>query len=420
MIMKNRIAKIILFNKILLNSINGNKKLYNKVFSCFFCTLMLSGQIYAQQGGIITTSRGNGMGIISYAAGVTSAGISTGRHIDGYVKKLGVNSFIYPVGDGGFYRPFAAASNNITGAYFFENPAAASAEIIGGPFPISSKDPDVGSVSEIEFWDINGTFSSKISLTWNATSNIGLLIGSEDLSKLLIVGWDGSKWVKIESAVDATSILGGASTISAGSITTNASIAPDSYKIYSLAAVPGGALPVTLVNFEVNKNEKSVQLDWSTSAEINSDYFDIQRSSTGKSWTNIGRVETKGSLENAALEDYVFIDNEPLPGENLYRLKMVDTDGSFAYSQIRAVIFHFDNKISIYPNPVSDKLFIASNESNKITEVSLLNLYGESMICQKYIPLNGIDTKSLASGIYILTIKRDDGMISSHKIIVNR
>ncbi|WP_221394292.1 T9SS type A sorting domain-containing protein [Dyadobacter sp. NIV53] len=397
---------------------------YYKALLFILFILFKSTLCYSQDANVITTSRSNGMGIISYAAQVTSTGISSGSYIDGYVKKLGTNFFIYPVGDGGFYRPFAAEANSITGAYYLENPTVTSSEIIGGPFPTSSKDQDVGSISENEFWDINGTFSTKITLTWNANSNISSLIGSNDLSRLLLVGWDGSKWVKIESTVDPVSILGESSTATTGSITTNESVVPDNYKIYSLGAAPGGALPVTLVNFDVTATETSIQLNWNTSAEINSDYFDIERSLTGKSWAKIGSISIEerliASAHNTTLKQYNYTDNEPFNGENLYRLKMVDKDGTFSFSTIRSATFDTKNGMSIYPNPVSDKLFITSNKNNKIAEVTFLNLRGETLLTQKAVSRDGINTGSLASGVYILTIKYNDGLISSHKVIVNR
>jgi hypothetical protein len=88
----------------------------------------------------------------------------------------------------------------------------------------------------VEYWDVNGTVASNISLTWNSASTIQSLT-AEKLSNLTIVGWDGSKWVKIPSAVDVTSIMGSTSTFTSGSITTTSPIIPNTYSVYTLAGI---------------------------------------------------------------------------------------------------------------------------------------------------------------------------------------
>lgn len=199
----------------------------------------------------MTSSIGTGYGVVNYAAASLSVtGANDANHIDGYVRNLGAGLFVYPVGDNGFYGPFAATGAGTTGAYFHADPnVAVTSNLAGGnyplplptgaPFSTASKAADVTTVSTVEYWDIDGAAASKITLTWDLGSAIGTLTGS-NLGKLGIVGWDGSKWVNIAATVDPTSVLTGASGLSAGSITTNAAIIPNAYTAYTLAAIVAG------------------------------------------------------------------------------------------------------------------------------------------------------------------------------------
>ncbi|WP_420153876.1 hypothetical protein [Siphonobacter sp.] len=198
------------------------------------------------QPGIVNTIRTAPYGVLNFGTAASQTGANDANHVDGYVRKFGTTSFIFPVGDNGQYGPFAAAGDGTTGAYFHVDPSSAVTSMVGGgnypvlptggPFATTSKDANVTTVSTKEYWDIDGATATKLTLTWDGISDVTTLTGSS-LTKLGIVGWDGTKWVKIPATVDATSVLGGASSLTAGSITTTAAIVPNTYTAYTLAAV---------------------------------------------------------------------------------------------------------------------------------------------------------------------------------------
>jgi len=378
--------------------------------------IFIANLSYAQEGSIITTSRSAPIGVISYAAAVTSNGFAGDKFVDGYVKKLGTTKFTFPVGDEGLYRPFAAAANGITGAYYRENPATTftGTDVTGGPFSPTLKGEGIGTISTVEFWDINGTQPTRITLTWIGSSNVSAMVNG-NLTKLLLVGFDGTKWVEIPATVDANGLLGGVSTTTAGSISTNDALVPDNYKVYALAAAPDGPLPVTLINFEGRIVESSVRLEWSTSSETNNDRFDVERR-TNTSWETIESVNKQA---NYGFKKYIYVDNNPGTGENLYRLKMIDLDGSFAYSKV--VSIHFNSNIemiSLYPNPVSERLFIKSADAGLISKISIFNVQGKMVSTLNSMPADGINVQNLSAGSYIVTLRNNSGSVSSHKVVV--
>jgi hypothetical protein len=381
--------------------------------------LCLISIICQGQTGVITTNRTAPRGIVSFPQAVSAVTASDSKYIDGYVKKNGTTRFIYPVGDNGNFRPFAASGDGITGAYFMENPNTASLPA-GAPFSVSNKEAGIGGISTQEFWDIDGTNASRITLTWNQASNIATLTGNQ-ISQLAIVGWNSaaSRWDKIPSKVDATSLAGSASTLTSGSITTDLSITPDTYNVYTLAASPTGPLPVTLLSFDVSVDkENSVLLKWATTLESNSDHFDIEYSLDAKTWQHKADIAAQG--ESTALTNYQFTDRKTAQGENFYRLKMIDKDGTFAYSRIQSIMVAGMVETAFYPNPVSDKLFVRLDHISGIRKVILYTVLGKEVYSAASVPDSGIDVQGLTAGTYLVSITLADGTSYARKIVVTR
>lgn len=179
-------------------------------------------------------------------------------------------------------------------------------------------------------------------------------------------------------------------------------------------------LPVTLISFTATKVSGEAEgsaalLNWQTSSETNSDRFDIERSLDGKKWMNIGNVTASGDKKTSSL--YSFPDKNPMDGrsvatENLYRLKMIDRDGSFSFSRIQSV--YFDNKVSFYPNPVKDLLKIKGATAGK---VQLINNAGKVVFNSDNIPTEGIDMVNMSAGVYLVRITHKDGSSTTRKVV---
>lgn len=180
-------------------------------------------------------------------------------------------------------------------------------------------------------------------------------------------------------------------------------------------------LPVTLVKFDAKAESEVTQLTWSTTEETNSEHFEIQRSIDGKNWGKIGSVVSKG--ESSVLHQYRYTDTAPRNGSNLYRLKMVDKDATFAYSSIKSVHFEglnvSDAVTYVYPNPSSERLFLNSANISGILKVSVIDLNGRIVLTTKIIE-EGISVRSLSTGVYILKVFNADGSTSVHKFLISR
>lgn len=168
-------------------------------------------------------------GVLSFSATAIANGANDSHYLNGYARTYGTTQAILPVGDGGFYAPVAvtpSASTGVDAAYF-----RASALTVG-----AAKAASVNLISTTEYWNVKSSgANSRISLTWRATSGIAYLTNGS-LSNLTILGWNGSQWVNIASTVDVTSILGGVSNFTAGSISTNASVALSAYSAFTIGS----------------------------------------------------------------------------------------------------------------------------------------------------------------------------------------
>ncbi|MFY7884365.1 MAG: T9SS type A sorting domain-containing protein, partial [Dolichospermum sp.] len=147
-------------------------------------------------------------------------------------------------------------------------------------------------------------------------------------------------------------------------------------------------------------------LQWATKTEINSQVFEIQRSTDGKEFKAISTVASKG-----VASEYRFTDSPPLEGLGVvyYRLKMIDKDGKYEYSEVRIINFkQSTSKIILYPNPITNgKLNIDYGEEVKAkTNYKIATVEGR--IVQQGVLANRqqtISIQTLTKGMYIIKIE---------------
>lgn len=176
---------------------------------------------------------------------------------------------------------------------------------------------------------------------------------------------------------------------------------------YILASIGGDPLPIELLSFEVQSGDKEVEINWQTATEINNDYFEIERSSTGISWETIKRVEGAGNSSSNL--SYTVIDQSPYFGTSYYRLKQTDFDGTYSYSQMRSASIQPTNiNIQIFPNPAENLVTIIGIES-EIENIDFYNALGQNVTAfTKKINSSKnkliIDLTELNSGLYYLKL----------------
>ena len=186
----------------------------------------------------------------------------------------------------------------------------------------------------------------------------------------------------------------------------------------------GNLLPIVLTSFTAEPyHVTDALLTWKTASEVNNDHFDIEVATSTNSYgelqfRKIGEVAGHGTSNHE--NNYNFIDKEAGKiGIRYYRLKQIDLDGKYSYSQIKTVMFDGEqlNAGPVYPNPTFDEIFIpvVSSTDMKLT-VSVYSITGQLLFNSSHHAELGeskihIDASSLSSGIYLVKILDENGAI---------
>ncbi|HEX9513293.1 MAG TPA: T9SS type A sorting domain-containing protein [Puia sp.] len=221
----------------------------------------------------------------------------------------------------------------------------------------------------------------------------------------------GFKQVTTDATGNAgfTDTLMGVSMPAEAVITSTATDSANNSSEFS-ACVLATVLPLHLLDFTATTNGSHITLRWITAGEQNTKYFDIERSGDGSIFDVQGQVPASGN--SSEQKNYVFIDQQPLQGINIYRLRMVDLDGSFTYSKI--VVIKMDalqNTLSVFPNPAAKELtiqlFARGPFQLKITDIN------GRILKEEVIQLSGntsktMDISNLPEGVYIFILQNSN------------
>ncbi len=187
----------------------------------------------------------------------------------------------------------------------------------------------------------------------------------------------------------------------------------------------GGVTPVEFLGINARQKGSGVSVEWSTSQELNSSYFGVERSADGNSnWTTIASLNAAGN--SSTIKNYNAYDPSPLKGVNYYRLKQVDKDGNFKYSKTVTVKLNFGKiGVSVLANPFHNSLtvdFLSSTDQS--VSARLIDITGKQVANEKWSIATGSTRKNfsnvngLQQGMYILTVSNTTGeVLYNNKVI---
>ncbi|WP_198034412.1 choice-of-anchor A family protein [Dyadobacter tibetensis] len=183
---------------------------------------------------------------------------------------------------------------------------------------------------------------------------------------------------------------------------------------FNLTANFDNALPVRLKQFLLNLENTDVQLEWSTIEERGSSHFEVEHTLDGKNWETLAAVGAEG--ESQAEMRYSYWYARASVGMHYFRLKMIDQDGTFSFSRIRSI--HVGGGVSLYPNPVSERLLVS--QPSLYDRIEIINASGLVVYSQALISEEGVDCRNLAQGFYTISLFRNGILESRHKLLVQR
>ncbi len=176
-------------------------------------------------------------------------------------------------------------------------------------------------------------------------------------------------------------------------------------------------LPITLLRFNAAvTKDKFVKLTWATASEYNNDRFEIEHSIDGRNFVNIGSL--KGKLKSTELNEYTFVHENANAGINYYRLKQIDVDGTYTYSDlVSASLKTSELKYNNYIVREGQVSFAIESPIKEEVEIQIIDITGKLITKEKQSLLIGINTldvnlPEIPSGIYTCALKTSLGSFS--------
>jgi hypothetical protein len=259
---------------------------------------------------------------------------------------------------------------------------------------------------------INGNFENK-NYSVNVTINGNMTVGGSFVN--------GTGGVITGSGV--INIINGPMTNNGTTMGCNGNPCSSSFPC-SVSGPCAVTLPVELTEFDGEPFKNYIRVYWTTASEKDNDYFTLDKSLDGKTFSELSRI--KGNGNSNITRNYAYRDLYPNNGSNYYRLKQYDYDGKVKTYDIIQVLFLNHHLLSVHPNPTNGKsLNISLNISEGEAFIDILNFQGKSVFkVSRFLdsgtPNNFIidEIKSLPDGIYTLRILTTSG-IQREKLLVS-
>ena len=185
---------------------------------------------------------------------------------------------------------------------------------------------------------------------------------------------------------------------------------------------PATVLPVTLIDFTLQANQKNIVLFWSTALEINNKGFAIERSINGTAFTQIGFINGKGN--SSSRTSYTFTDNFVQPGVlYYYRLRQINTDNREAFSPIRNTRINASAgvEVTVSPNPASDHINIFISGTSSKATIELISAGGQKIKqvnnINAYDGIYNLSIPTLAKGVYSIRVILPEGTYTKEVMI---
>lgn len=196
-------------------------------------------------------------------------------------------------------------------------------------------------------------------------------------------------------------------------------ISLDGFSYWTAAEAGTTVLPIELLYFEVECSDgELLEFSWATASELNNSHFEIQKSIDGQSFETVYTVNGAGT-SNSVLHYEIALDKDN--SEAYYRLKQVDYDGQFTYSDLVypncSASASKLTEVKIYPNPFTSEIFIDLGEQNTTDLIiEVRNSLGVLMLVDKIEEQNSNHTlrlnSDLPAGLYVIMIISDTEIVN--------
>jgi hypothetical protein len=179
-------------------------------------------------------------------------------------------------------------------------------------------------------------------------------------------------------------------------------------------------LPVKFIAFDVSKQNNYVLVEWITAEEVNSSYYQVERSLNGSDWTAIGTVNS--STNSNTTKSYSLIDKNISAKIIYYRIRQVDLDGKFVITPVRSIKMQNGNtEIKITAASNNSVYIHFSEEQKSCVMITITSFSGQSISKQTINHPVGqvmVQTRTTSHGAYIVTVNDGNGLSVSKQILL--
>ncbi|MFN0081515.1 MAG: reprolysin-like metallopeptidase [Ferruginibacter sp.] len=365
-------------------------------------------------GGINTSTSTSGPNFRSYAP-VTSPTRTFPRISD---VANNISTFRERLYNGGTNRTFnfrlTARDNRAAGGGVQYAPLSFVVSGTAGPLSVTAPNTAVswpGNSTQLVTWDVSSTDIAPVNCT-----NVRILLSTDGgltypTTILASTPNDGTQNIVVPNVNTTTA------RIRVECVFSNYSFFDISNANFTITFI----LPVTLLDFTATTQKTYVLTHWKTTQEINSSKFIVERSANGRDFSSIGTLPAAGN--SSIVKAYSFTDNNPLSGINYYRLRMVDSDGTFKYSDIVTAKFNPVFDLQLRPNPAQNTVHISGKLLAGKTLIQLFNSFGQVMFSKSYSNAttanDDINLQSFPSGTYQVKITSGENTLNKKLLIMH-
>lgn len=375
-----------------------------------------AGTTLANSGGITT--------LLTMTAGLLSTGNANTLTLASLAVVSSESGTAYVVGHLNQAQNLSGSSAvNYGGMGFTANPAGQSYTLtvdrragLGLANVSFGQNPNTASKGIDRIWAVSGPGSATpatLVLTWLPVNDNGLVFSGTN-AQVYRSDNNGTSWVKQNAVADGS---GHSMTITTNSLTSS---------LYTVTTTTS-PLPVELITFQATKVANDGQLSWQTASEKNADFMEVQTSGDGSRWTVLGQVPATGT--STSPRAYSFLDRNLSRYQTprvYYRLRLVDQDGTVAYSPLVSLapdaVLAFG--LSASPNPFTGPLTVQVR-TPQAGEITLLVLDAVGRIVRQNAfsaPSAGVqelplpDMGSLPTGSYTLVVRQGGRRAALHLV----
>lgn len=167
------------------------------------------------------------------------------------------------------------------------------------------------------------------------------------------------------------------------------------------------SLPVELNSFQAIENDGQVNLSWSTASQLNFSHFEVEHSMNAQEWSTLTSIEGEGTTNE--LKEYSYSHTSPHNGKNYYRLRMVDLDETFEYSDVVSANVNANSIVSLSPNPTKggNVRYTINFTPEEGDQLVVYDLMGSLVQANQVVSFTGEFTlpSSLVRGTYLVRYK---------------